>query len=166
MTEQENRLYLLDTSAILTLIEDEPGADRVEELLRTGEVLLPFIAALETYYITLREANASEADQRLFLLRQLPVRWLDRVDDAVIVAAGHFKAHHHISFADCLVAAFAAGAGAVLVHKDPEYETWAKNSSVEINMLNSGEFARLIQRQTKLIEKDIAEFKDEVKREN
>lgn len=123
MTEQENRLYLLDTSAILTLIEDEPGADRVDELLRTREVLLPFVAGLETYYITLREAGAGEADQRLFLLRQLPVRWLDRVDDAVIVAAGRIKAHHHISFADCLIAAFAADAGAVLVHKDPEYES-------------------------------------------
>lgn len=31
--------YLLDTSAVLTLIEDEAGADRVEELLRHHTVL-------------------------------------------------------------------------------------------------------------------------------
>jgi predicted nucleic acid-binding protein len=122
VTEKGNDLYLLDTSAVLTLIEDEPGADRVEELLRTGTVLLPFIAGLETYYITLREAGADEAERRLFLLRQLPVRWLDTVDDAIIVTAGRFKARHRLSFADCLVAAFAAKAGAVLVHKDPEYD--------------------------------------------
>ena len=114
--------YLLDTSAVLTLVEDEPGADRVEELLRTGAVLLPFVAGLETYYITLQERGADEAERRLFLLRQLPVRWLDTVGDTVLVAAGRFKAHHRLSFADCLVVAFAAEAGAVLVHNDPEYD--------------------------------------------
>lgn len=117
-----NDPYLLDTSAILTLIEDEPGASRVDELLRTGRSLLPFVAGLETYYITLREAGAVEAERRLFLLRQLPVRWIDTVDDTVLVTAGRFKAQHRLSLADCLVAAFAAEAGAILVHKDPEYE--------------------------------------------
>lgn len=122
MIDPENDLYLLDTSAVLTLIEDERGADRVEDLLRHATVLLPFVAGLETYCITLWERGEDEADRRLFLLRQLPVRWLDAVNDAVLVMAGRFKAEHRLSFADCLVAAFAADAGAVLVHKDPEYE--------------------------------------------
>ena len=122
MAGQGSDRYLLDTSAVLAFIEDEPGADRVEELLRTGAVLLPFVAGLETYYITLQERGADEAERRLFLLRQLPVRWLDAVDDTVLVTAGRFKALHRLSLADCLVAAFAANAGAVLVHKDPEYD--------------------------------------------
>jgi predicted nucleic acid-binding protein len=122
VTESANDSYLLDTSAILTLIEDEPGADRVEELLRSGEVLLPFMAGLETYYISLRESGPDEAERRLFLLRQMPVRWLDTVGEGVLVTAGRFKARHRISMADSLIAAFAAEAGAVLVHKDPEYE--------------------------------------------
>ena len=92
MIGQGSDRYLLDTSAVLALIEDEPGADRVEELLRTGAVLLPFVAGLETYYITLQERGADEAEHRLFLLRQLPVRWLDTVDDTVLVTAGRFKA--------------------------------------------------------------------------
>ena len=125
MIASGNDLYLLDTSAILTLIEDEPGASRVDELLRTRRTLLPFVAGLETYFITLREAGAVEAERRLFLLRQLPVRWLDTVDDAVLVTAGRFKAEHRLSFADCLIAAFAAEAGATLVHKDPEYRALA-----------------------------------------
>lgn len=91
-------------------------------MLRTGGALLPFVAALETYYITLRERGADEAEHRLFLLRQLPARWLDTVGEKVLVTAGRFKAEHSLSLADCLVAAFAAEAGAVLVHKDPEYD--------------------------------------------
>ena len=113
---------MLDTSAVLALIEDEPGADRVEEVLRAGTALLPFVAGLETYYLTLREAGTREAERRLFLLRQLPVRWLDTVDDSTLVSAGRFKAQDRLSFADSLVAAFAIEAGAVLVHKDPEYD--------------------------------------------
>lgn len=123
MTESGSNLYLLDTSAILTLIEDEPGADRVDELLRTGEVLLPFMAGLETFYISLREAGEDEAERRLFLLRRLPVRWLNTVGEPVLVTAGRIKARHRISLADSLIAAFAVEAGAILVHKDPEFES-------------------------------------------
>jgi predicted nucleic acid-binding protein len=118
----ENSRYLLDTSAVFTFIEAEPGAARVRDLLNAAEVLIPFVAALETYYINLQELGAEEAERRLFLLRQLPVGWLDVVDDKIIVTAGGFKAIHRLSFADCLVAAFAVEAGAILVHKNPEYD--------------------------------------------
>ncbi|MBI2864149.1 MAG: PIN domain-containing protein [Chloroflexi bacterium] len=55
------------------------------------------------------------------MIRQLPVIWLDRVDEPVLTAAGRFKAQHRLSFADAIIAAFAHVAGAILVHKDPEY---------------------------------------------
>ena len=92
MTDRGSRLCLLDTSAVFTLIEDEPGAERVEQLLRSDEVLLPFIVGLETYYITTQEWSSHEAERRLLLIRQLPARWLDHVTDAVLVAAGRLKA--------------------------------------------------------------------------
>ncbi len=46
-------LYLLDTSALLTFIEDEPGSDRVEEVLKDAAILLPWPVLMEIYYITL-----------------------------------------------------------------------------------------------------------------
>lgn len=53
-------LYVLDTSALLTLIEDEAGADQVQELLEKAtrnEVVLfvSFISFMEVYYISLQE---------------------------------------------------------------------------------------------------------------
>lgn len=119
---RENSRFLLDTSALLALIEDEAGAERVEDLLRNHEVLLPCIVGLETYYITYRERSADEADRRLAMIRQLPALWLDRVEESVLVMAGRFKAQYRVSIADALIAAFAFDAGAILVHKDPEYE--------------------------------------------
>jgi len=122
MTDRGNKAYLFDTSAVLTLIEDEAGAERVEDLLRAERVIVPFVVGLEVYYITRRERTQDEADRRLALIRQLPVIWVDRVSEAVLVMAGNLKSRHRMSLADALVAAFAIDAGAILVHKDPEYE--------------------------------------------
>ena len=47
--------YVLDTSALLTLMEEEAGADRVEQVLMHAQVLLPWVVLLETHYITHQE---------------------------------------------------------------------------------------------------------------
>ncbi|HID51693.1 MAG TPA: type II toxin-antitoxin system VapC family toxin, partial [Anaerolineae bacterium] len=56
--------YVLDTSAIITLIESEPGAKRVKAVLRQETVWLPWIVLLETYYISRQERGEAEADFR------------------------------------------------------------------------------------------------------
>ena len=117
---------LLDTSAILTLLEDEEGAERVEALLREGQVLLPFLVLLETYYITLQERSEAVADRRYALLKQLPATFLWSVDEPTLLTAARFKARHRLSLADALIAAFAVQQGAILVHKDPEFEALAE----------------------------------------
>ena len=48
--------YLMDTSALLTLIEDEPGADRVKEIFRRGQVILPWVALMEVGSLVVRVA--------------------------------------------------------------------------------------------------------------
>lgn len=117
--------YLLDTSAVLTLLEDEEGAERVEKLLRQEQILLPFLVLLETYYITLQKQSEAVADRRYALLKQLPVTILWNMDEPTMLTAARFKAHHHISLADSLFAAFALSQEAILVHKDPEFEALA-----------------------------------------
>ena len=125
--------YLLDTSAILTLLEDEEGAQRVETLLRREEVLFPFLALLETYYITLQEQTEDLADQRYALLKQLPKEILWSVDEPTLLTAGRLKAAHRLSLADALIAAFAVQHQAILVHKDPEMA--ALKDAVEMEFL-------------------------------
>lgn len=115
-------IYLLDTSAIMTLLEDEEGAARVEDILRHEEALLPFLTLLETYYITLQEQPMDVADKRHAMLKQLPAMILWNVDEPVLLAAGRLKADHHLSLADSLIAAFAVRHQAILVHKDPEFD--------------------------------------------
>ncbi len=117
--------YLLDTSAILTLMEDEDGADRVEEILHQGQVLLPFPVLLETYYISLQERGEPIADERYALLRHLSTTEIWSVDEPTLLTAARLKARFRISFADALIAAFTVQKHAILVHKDPEFEVLA-----------------------------------------
>lgn len=70
--------FVLDTSAWLTLIEEEPGADVVADLLERaarGEavILSSFVAYTEVEYITLRERGREEAETRLQLMEAVPV---------------------------------------------------------------------------------------------
>jgi predicted nucleic acid-binding protein len=124
--------YLLDTSAIFTFLEDEDGAERVETLLRQEEIFLPYLVLLETYYITLQEQPEDVADKRYALLKQLPATILWEVDEPTLLTAGRFKAYHHLSLADAIIAAFAQRQGAILIHKDPELEALAKSVEQEV----------------------------------
>ena len=105
---------LLDTSAILTLIEDEAGADRVEEALRTPTTIVPWPVLLETHYISLREVGQAEADRRLALLKQLAVTIVWGMDEATVLTAARLKAEHPISLADAMIAAFALRVGGLI----------------------------------------------------
>ena len=123
--------FLLDSSALLTLIEDETGADRVEEILRTQPTLVPWPALVEIHYITQQERGIEEAEQRFAVIQQLPVEILWQSDEKVLRSASGFKARHRISFADALMAGFAVANQAVLVHKDPEFEALTADVRLE-----------------------------------
>jgi ribonuclease VapC len=122
---ESGALYLLDTSALLTLIEDEAGSDRVEEVLKDAAILLPWPVLMETYYITLQEKGRAEADRRYALIRQLRTEILWTMDEPILLTAARLKAEHQVSLADAVVAAFAIGHNAVLIHKDPEFDALA-----------------------------------------
>ena len=123
--------YLLDTSALLTLIEDEAGADHVEQVLRQAEVWLPWLALLETSYITQQEQGPAEAEHRYALIKQLPVTILWDMDEPTLLTAARLKATQRISLADAIIAALAIRQNAILLHKDPELEVLAEQVSLE-----------------------------------
>jgi predicted nucleic acid-binding protein len=123
--------FVLDTSALLTLIEDQPGADRVEAILAREQVLIPSVALLEVYYITLQENGQDVANMRHSLLLDLDTDIGRELDDALIMTAGRFKAARALSLADAMVAAWASTGQATLVHKDPEFEQLAGELSLE-----------------------------------
>lgn len=123
--------YVLDTSAILTLIENEAGADRVQTILEEERALLPWMTLLEVHYVTFQEQGQGEADRRYALMKRLPSEILWQIDEPILLTASRLKAGHRLSLADSLIAAFAQREGATLVHKDPEFEVLAEQVKLE-----------------------------------
>jgi ribonuclease VapC len=117
--------YLLDSSALMTLIEDEAGAERVERILAREQVLIPSIALLEICYITQQERGQSEAEQRYAILKQTRATILWELNESTLLTAARLKANYHISLADAIIAAFAISNQAILIHKDPEFKSLA-----------------------------------------
>jgi predicted nucleic acid-binding protein len=123
--------YVLDTSAIFTLIEDEAGAERVDTLLRSQDILLPWIVLLEATYISRQELGEVESEHRLAHMQRLPVTVLWEADEPILLIAARLKASFHLSLADAIIAAMAIRLDAILVHKDPEYDVLAGQVKLE-----------------------------------
>lgn len=121
--------FVLDTSALLCLKENEPGASEVEAILRQhgkkGAVFICFMSVMELSYILEQEQNEAAARQGVLQLKQLPLRIVES-DEPLGLAAARIKAGHKLSVADAWIAATAERLGATLVHKDPEFDSLAK----------------------------------------
>lgn len=122
----ENRNYVFDSSAFLTLFEDEDGADTVQKLLEQaakGKIIVftSFVTFTEVFYITFREKGEEEAKRRIHLMNSLAITRVESSQELVLIA-GRLKATHRISFADTWIAATAMFYDATLVHKDPEFK--------------------------------------------
>ena len=118
--------YLLDTSAILALRGDEPGAADVESILRKSEsgqakVYVSFMTYMETYYRIWRIEGEDAAKRMYGELLSLPVFRVD-MSDSILLRAGAIKANYSLSVADAWIIASAVEVEAALVHKDPEFE--------------------------------------------
>ena len=125
------KTYLLDTSALMTLIEGEHGADRVSYLLKHEHIFIAAPSLCEVMYITLQERDEQEADIRYAMLLQSGAHILRQMSESVVLNAAHFKAKFRLSFADALIAAFAVDQSATLVHKDPEMDALIDSLALE-----------------------------------
>ncbi len=121
--------FVLDTSALLTYIEQEDGFGTIENILQQAKrrrfrIYLSFISFMELYYITWQEKGEHTAREIMVMLQSLPV---ERVDSnaRLTLCAGRIKAKHRLSVADAFIAATAIEKEAVLVHKDPELAVMA-----------------------------------------
>lgn len=118
--------FLLDTSALLTLRDDEPGADRVAEVLDLAtkgkaSCFGCFITLMEVLYRVWRDEGQTAGRLAYQQCQALPIEWLTQTDTMLIKAA-EIKATHSLSIADAWIAACASEQSATLLHKDPEFK--------------------------------------------
>jgi predicted nucleic acid-binding protein len=115
-------LLLLDTSALLTLRDDEPGAGRVEEALGyLHPCYACFLSRMEVLYRVWKDEGERAGRLAYEQLQALPLQWVE-ASEPLLVHAAEIKARHALSVADAWIAAAAQQVGATLLHKDPEFQ--------------------------------------------
>jgi len=117
-----DKLFVLDTSALMAFIEKEEGAERVRDVLLKKSIIIHWLTILEAVYISQRELGEEEALTRYALLKKLNAKIIWDADEALLLNAARIKATHSLSLADSVIAAVATQHKAILLHKDPEYE--------------------------------------------
>ena len=118
--------YLLDTSALLALRDDEPGAARVAALLEgsaTGATpcLACFISQMEVLVGVWKDEGEAAGRNAYAGALRLPITWVHE-SASLLERAAAVKAQFPLSMADAWIAAAALEQQAVLVHKDPEFK--------------------------------------------
>ena len=119
--------YVLDTSAILTLWNDEEGADIVERILRSqANIHVSFMSFMEGRYRLWKNIGKGASDEFSRYLHLLPIDKVG-VTDAIFEKAIEIKATSNLSVCDSWIIATAIATDSVLVHKDPEFDQVKQN---------------------------------------
>lgn len=116
---------LLDTSALLTLRDNEAGADQVAGLLyqaQNGQAdcLACFMTLMELLYRVWKDEGETAGRLAYEQAQALPITWIHE-DRPLLEKAAELKARYAISLANAWIAAAAILNSAELVHKDPEF---------------------------------------------
>ena len=118
---------VLDTSAIMAVLEDEPERAKVTEMLAnarggSGTIYAPFVALMEVEYKLLRRVGLERTEAAMSLLEGWPVQIVESNPSWRRQAAA-IKSRGHLSLADAWMAGLAMLLKAELVHKDPEFDS-------------------------------------------
>lgn len=118
--------FVLDSFALIAYLRDEPGADKVEELLhkaatRHEPLHMTEVNYAEVQYIIIRRNGLDGWESVAASLVSLPIAFHPVTRDLANIAA-KLKASHRISLADAGAAALAKHRKCELVTGDPEFK--------------------------------------------
>ena len=125
---------VLDSSALLTLFHDRPGAAKVEELLQLAidgkrQLLLCVVNWGEIYYSVWRDQGPGFAQHILAKIAQLPIA-LVPADIEITHLAAELKAIHKLPYVDCFAAALATQRKASLATSDKDFSPLEKKLGI------------------------------------
>lgn len=127
--------YILDAFAFMAYFENEPGAERVEQILqdvRNGKAraFISIINLGEVIYNTERKHGLNKTQDTLALIQEMPVEVLP-ADNQTVLAAAHIKANHPVSYADAFVIVAAQKLDGIVMTGDPEFQDVTELAKIE-----------------------------------
>ena len=128
------RTYVLDASALLDLLENGPGAARVEQVLhaahrRENRLAMSVMNWGEVFYNIWHHHGEGAARAEINRLSRLPIEIVE-VDQEQALRAGEIKILHKISFVDCIAAALAELRKSVLITADRDFQKLGRRIQV------------------------------------
>ncbi len=114
-------VFVFDACAVIALLEDEPGAEVVEELLQDpkNRCLIFVVSACEIYYDLHRRGNREDAESLESIFAGNNLTLLDGLPSDLWKAAGKLKATwRRVSLADCFALALTIREKGTLVTSD------------------------------------------------
>jgi len=128
------RRYVLDSYAMIAYFEDEPGADRVAQVLRQlvqgkARGFMSVVNWGEVYYNTMREQGVAGAEKVIVQLDKFPIQMVEADKDLAYEAA-KLKAKYRVAYADCFAVALSVKLNASLVTGDRELKKLKERVSI------------------------------------
>jgi len=125
---------ILDSYALIDYFEDEPGADKVTQLLAQAEsgkiaFLMSMVNWGEVYYILYRSKGERSAEESKLVIDQLPITLVE-VSRSLTYYAARLKAKYAVAFGDCFTAALAMINRSQVVTGDPQFERLEREISI------------------------------------
>lgn len=127
--------YVMDSFAMIAFFEDEPGADRVAQILeslmdRKAKAYMSVINWGEIYYNTMRDQGIAIAEKVIGKLKQYPIELVD-ADQKLTYEAAKLKGRYKIAYADCFAVALSHRLNAVVITGDPEFKKFGDEYSIQ-----------------------------------
>jgi PIN domain nuclease of toxin-antitoxin system len=128
--------YILDACAVIALLKNEPGADKVDDIIvqaKAGNctVSMNKYNLLEVYYGFYREDGKDFAEQQIKAIRDSNVIIIDTLTDTIFNEAGRLKATYQISLADAIVLAHGSADDVTVVSSDHhEFDSIEQSESI------------------------------------
>lgn len=129
---------ILDSSAIIAYLANEPGAEVVDELLKDVEnaVFVHAVNLCEVFYEVARLAGQDKAKAVTAALRNAGISTREDMDTGFWQDAGLIKADYRkVSLADCICAALAARIGGEVVTADREFQPLAQQGVCNVRFI-------------------------------
>jgi len=127
--------YVFDSYAMIAYFEDEPGADRVAQILRQliqgkAKGYMSVVNWGEVYYNAMREEVIAEAEKVILQLDKFPIQIVEANRNFAYEAA-KLKGKYRIAYADCFAVALSLKLNASLVTGDPEFRKLKEQISIQ-----------------------------------
>jgi ribonuclease VapC len=127
--------YVFDSYAMIAYFEDEPGADRVAQILRQliqgkAKGYMSVVNWGEVYYNAMREEGIAEAEKVILQLDKFPIQIVE-VNRNFAYEAAKLKGKYRIAYADCFAVALSLKLNASLVTGDPEFRKLKEQISIQ-----------------------------------